>query len=66
MEVLDPEFNGAKIRIFFLDFNNSRSFRLYLLTKKSILQQVDVLLHSFKTEREVDPIIKEEIFEELE
>jgi hypothetical protein len=34
--------------------------------KKSLLQQVDVLLHSFKTESEVDPIRKEEILEELE
>ena len=34
--------------------------------KKSLIQQVDVLLHSFKTEREIDPVKKEELFEELE
>ncbi|MCB0731249.1 MAG: DUF4837 family protein, partial [Ignavibacteriae bacterium] len=56
-------------------FYDEETRRIYMLDasvfapkyfKKSILQQVDVLLHSFKTEREVDPIIKEEIFEELE
>jgi len=34
--------------------------------KKSIIQQVDVLLHSFKTAKEVSPIKKEEILKELE
>jgi hypothetical protein len=34
--------------------------------KKSLIQQVDVLLHSFKTEREIDPVKKDELFEELE
>lgn len=34
--------------------------------KKSLIQQVDVLLHSFKTENEVDPAKKEELYEELE
>jgi hypothetical protein len=34
--------------------------------KKSILQQVDVLLHSFQTEKEVNPLRKEEILEVLE
>jgi len=34
--------------------------------KKSILQQVDVLIHSFKVEHEVNPKKKEEILEELE
>ncbi len=34
--------------------------------KKSIIQQVDVLLHSFKTEKEINPERKKEILEELE
>lgn len=34
--------------------------------KKNLLQSVDVLLHSFKTDVEVDPIKKEELMEELE
>jgi hypothetical protein len=33
--------------------------------KKDLIQSVDVLLHSFKTESEVDPLIKEDLFEEL-
>jgi len=34
--------------------------------KKNLLQQVDVLLHSFKTDTEVEPIKKEELMEALE
>jgi len=56
-------------------FYDESTRRIYMLDasilapkyfKKSLLQQVDVLLHSFKTESEVDPIKKEEILEELE
>jgi acyl carrier protein len=56
-------------------FYDEETRRVYMLDasvfapkyfKKSILQQVDVLLHSFKTESEVDPIKKEELLEELE
>ncbi len=34
--------------------------------KKSLIQQVDVLLHSFQTENEVDPVKRDELMEELE
>jgi len=34
--------------------------------KKNLLQQVDVLLHSFKTEKEIPTERKKEILEELE
>jgi len=56
-------------------FYDEESRRIYMLDasvfapkyfKKSLIQQVDVLLHSFKTEVEVDPVKKEEILEELE
>jgi ribosome biogenesis protein Nip4 len=56
-------------------FYDEETRRIYMLDasifapkylKKSLIQQVDVLLHSFKTESEVDPIKKEEILEELE
>ena len=56
-------------------FYDEESRRIYMLDasifapkylKKSLLQQLDVLLHSFKTENEVDPLRKEEILEELE
>lgn len=33
--------------------------------KKGLLQNVDVLLHSFKTESEIDPLVKEKLLEEL-
>ncbi len=55
-------------------FYDEETRRIYMLDasvfapkyfKKSILQQVDVLLHSFKTESEIDPIVKEEILDEL-
>jgi Domain of unknown function (DUF4837) len=56
-------------------FYDEETRRIYMLDasifapkylKKSLIQQVDVLLHSFKTESEVDPIKKEQILEELE
>lgn len=56
-------------------FYDEQTRRIYMLDasifapkyfKKSLIQQVDVLLHSFKTEAEVDPLKKEEILEELE
>ena len=56
-------------------FYDEETRRIYMLDasilapkyyKKSLLQQVDVLLHSFKTDAEVDPIKKEELIEELE
>ncbi len=56
-------------------FYDEETRRIYMLDasifapkyfKKGLIQEVDVLLHSFKTENEVDPIKKEEILEELE
>lgn len=56
-------------------FYDEESRRIYMLDasilapkymKKSIIQQVDVLLHSFKTENEVDPVKKEKLLDELE
>ncbi len=55
-------------------FYDEETRRVYMLDasifapkyyKKSILQQVDLLLHSFKTESEVDPAEKKDIMEEL-
>ena len=55
-------------------FYDEKTRRVYMLDasifapkyyKKSILQQVDLLLHSFKTESEVDPAEKKDIMEEL-
>jgi hypothetical protein len=68
----DQSMGGPFISYTFYDEETRRIYMLdasilapkYL--KKSLLQQVDVLLHSFKTESEVDPIRKEEILEELE
>lgn len=56
-------------------FYDEKTRRIYMLDgsilapkyfKKNIIQQIDVLLHSFKTEDEVNPIKKEEILEELD
>lgn len=56
-------------------FYDEKTRRIYMLDasifapkyfKKSLLQQVDVLLHSFKSEYEVDPLEKEDILSELE
>ena len=56
-------------------FYDEETARIYMLDasifapkyyKKSLIQQVDVLLHSFKTESEVDPVKKDELMEELE
>ncbi|AFN73677.1 hypothetical protein MROS_0434 [Melioribacter roseus P3M-2] len=56
-------------------FYDEPTKRLYMLDasiyapkyyKKKLIQQVDVLLQSFMTEREVDPEKKEELLEELE
>lgn len=56
-------------------FYDMKTKRVYILDasifapkyyKKSILQQLDVLLHSFKTEAEVEPERKNELLEELE
>ena len=56
-------------------FYDEETRRIYMLDasifapkyyKKSLIQQVDVLLHSFKTESEVDPVVKSEIMEALE
>ena len=56
-------------------FYDEETARIYMLDasifapkyyKKSLIQQVDVLLHSFKTESEVDPVKKTELMEELE
>lgn len=67
----DQSMGGPFINYAFYD-ENSR--RVYILDasilapkyyKKSLIQQVDVLLHSFKTEAEIDPVMKEEILEEL-
>ncbi len=68
----DQSMGGPFISYTFYDEETRRIYMLdasilapkYL--KKSLLQQVDVMLHSFKTESEVDPIRKEEILEELE
>ena len=68
----DQSMGGPFISYTFYDEEKRRIYMLdasilapkYL--KKSLLQQVDVLLHSFKTESEVEPIKKEEILEELE
>jgi hypothetical protein len=55
-------------------FYDEKTRRIYIIDasifapkyfKKSLLQQVDLLLHSFKTEREVDPVVKKDILEEL-
>ena len=55
-------------------FYDEETQRIYILDasifapkyfKKDLIQNVDVLLHSFKTESEVDPLIKEELMEEL-
>ncbi len=67
----DNSGGGPYISYTFYDENTRRIYMLdasifapkYL--KKSLLQQLDVLLHSFKTESEVDPIKKEEILEAL-
>lgn len=67
----DKSMGGPFISYTFYDEETSRIYMLdasilapkYL--KKSLLQQVDVLLHSFKTESEVNPVRKEEILEEL-
>ncbi|MBK7105776.1 MAG: DUF4837 family protein [Ignavibacteriae bacterium] len=56
-------------------FYDEKSRRIYMLDasvfapkyyKKSILQEVDVLLHSFKTDSEVNPEVKQDILEHLE
>ncbi|MFZ1290541.1 MAG: DUF4837 family protein [Melioribacteraceae bacterium] len=56
-------------------FYDEKSRRIYLLDasvfapkyyKKSILQEVDVLLHSFKTDSEIDPEVKKDILDHLE
>jgi hypothetical protein len=56
-------------------FFDEETRRIYILDgsifapkyfKKDLIQSVDVLLHSFKTESEVDSIFKEELFEELD
>lgn len=68
----DQSMGGPFISYTFYDEETRRIYMLdasilapkYL--KKSLLQQVDVLLHSFKTESEVEPIKKEEILEELD
>lgn len=55
-------------------FYDEETQRIYILDasifapkyfKKDLIQNVDVLLHSFKTESEVDPLVKEELMEEL-
>jgi hypothetical protein len=68
----DQSMGGPFISYTFYDEETRRIYMLdasilapkYL--KKSLLQQVDVLLHSFETESEVEPIKKEEILEELD
>jgi hypothetical protein len=68
----DKSMGGPFICYTFYDENTGRIYMLdaSILApkyfKKSLLQQVDVLLHSFKTEDEIDPIRKKEILEELE
>ncbi|MCW8849862.1 MAG: DUF4837 family protein [Melioribacteraceae bacterium] len=56
-------------------FFDEETGRIYILDgsifapkyfKKDLIQSVDVLLHSFKTESEVDSLFKEELFEELD
>ncbi|MCB0747266.1 MAG: DUF4837 family protein, partial [Ignavibacteriae bacterium] len=56
-------------------FYDEKTRRIYMLDasifapkyfKKSLLQQVDVLLHSFKSEYEVDTLEKEDILSALE
>jgi hypothetical protein len=55
-------------------FYDEKTRRIYMLDasvfapkyfKKSILQEVDVLLHSFKTENEIEPEVKKDILESL-
>jgi hypothetical protein len=68
----DNSGGGPFINYTFYDEDTKRIYMLdasifapkYL--KKSIIQQVDVLLHSFKTEKEISPEHKKEILEELE
>ncbi len=68
----DNSGGGPFINYTFYDEDTKRIYMLdasifapkYL--KKSIIQQVDVLLHSFKTEKEISPERKKEILEELE
>lgn len=56
-------------------FYDEETRRVYMLDasifapkyfKKSVIQQVDVLLHSFKTESEIDSLMKKDILESLE
>lgn len=56
-------------------FYDEETRRVYMLDasvfapkyyKKSVIQQVDVLLHSFKTESEIDSLKKQDILEALE
>ena len=56
-------------------FYDEATRRIYMLDasifapkyfKKNLIQSVDVLLHSFKTESEVDSVKKEELLEELD
>ncbi len=68
----DNSGGGPFINYTFYDEDTKRIYMLdasifapkYL--KKSIIQQVDVLLHSFKTEKEIKQERKKEILEELE
>ncbi|MCP5062914.1 MAG: DUF4837 family protein [Ignavibacteriae bacterium] len=68
----DQSGGGPFVNYTFYDEDTKRIYMLdasifapkYL--KKNLLQQVDVLLHSFKTEKEIDPERKKEILESLE
>lgn len=71
-KMADGSMGGPFINYTFYD---EPTRRLYMLDasiyapkyyKKKLIQQVDVLLQSFMTEREVDPEKKEELLEELE
>lgn len=68
----DQSMGGPFISYTFYDIPTKRIYMLDASVlapkyfKKSLIQQVDVLLHSFKTEDEIDPNKKKEILSKLE